>query len=308
MNAPSLTRRQFLRLGSSLCLSSSCVLAAVSEHATHLTKDFDMDEMQHVTSKDGTVIAYLKRGDGPPLLFVHGTTADHSSWLRIAPYLEQRVTVCAMDRRGRGKSGDAPHHELIREAEDVAAVVEAIGEPVGEPVFLFGHSFGGLCSLEGALLTDRISRLILYEPPIPTGVPSIPSGAPERIQALIDEGELESAMEFFLREVAQIPDHELDAYRRSPLWKARIPLARTIPRELTIEETYRFDADRFAGLQVPTMLLLGGDSPTVYRQATETVDSALPNSKVVLLPDQQHIAHHTHPELLAREVLRFLSL
>jgi pimeloyl-ACP methyl ester carboxylesterase len=259
--------------------------------------------IHHVTSRDGTVIEYRKSGSGPPLLFVHGTTAEHRSWMAIAPLFQPNLTVYAMDRRGRGGSGAAPDYDIMREAEDVAAVVDAIGEPV----ILFGHSFGGLCSLEAALLTDNVSRLILYEPPIPAGERLTPAGVTERIQALVDRGEFEAAMELFLREAAKIPDHELEAYRQSPLWKARIPLTPTIPRELTIEQTYRVDAERFAALQVPTMLLLGGDSPRIYRHSIEVLDSALPESKIVLLPGQQHVAHHSNPELLAREVLRFVD-
>lgn len=261
-----------------------------------------MENMQEVTSSDGTVISFLKRGTGRPLLFVHGTTADHKSWLAVSPHLEQHLTVYAMDRRGRGASGDSPDYDFIREAEDVAAVVDAIGEPV----FLFGHSFGALCTLEAALLTDKVSCLILYEPPISTGASILPPGVLDRIQALVDRGELEAAMELTLQDVGKIPEHELEAYRRTPLWEARIPLAPTIPRELAIDRTYRFNGKKFSDFRVPTMLLLGGDSPPIYRQAIGTLDSALPESNVVILPGQQHIAHHTNPELLAREVQRFL--
>lgn len=259
--------------------------------------------MEQITSEDGTVISYLRRGTGQPLLFVHGTTADHRSGSAISEYLDSHLTVYAMDRRGRGASGNAPDYDFMREAGDVAAVVEAIGAPVA----LLGHSFGGLVGLEAALLTDKVRRLLLYEPPVPTGVSTIPDGVPARIQALVDHGELEAAMDVCLREVAQIPEHELEAYRQTPLWEARIPHAATIPRELAIEQTYRFDAERFAGLRMPTMLLLGEDSPQMYRQAVERLDAVLPNSEVVILPGQQHIAHHTNPALLAKAVLRFLT-
>jgi hypothetical protein len=43
------------------------------------------------------------------------------------------------------------------------------------------------------------------------------------------------------------------------------------------------------------------------QQATAAVDSALPNSTVVILPGQQHIAMDRDPELLVGEVLRFLQ-
>jgi pimeloyl-ACP methyl ester carboxylesterase len=258
--------------------------------------------MEQITSSDGTVIGFQRSGAGQPLLLVHGTTADHRRWATISPHFEQHFTVYAMDRRGRGASSDSPDYDLMREAEDVAAVVEAIGEPV----FILGHSYGGLCSLEAALLTDKVSRLILYEPPIPTGLPIYPPGIPDRMQALVDSGELEAALEVFFREVVRMPEHELGPYRQLPTWKVRISLAPTIARELVIDRTYSFDAGKFASLKVPTLLLLGSDSPPLFRRAIELVDAALPDSQVVILLGQQHIAMDTNPELFVREVLQFL--
>ena len=258
--------------------------------------------MKQTRSKDGTVIGFWQSGSGPPLLLVHGTTADHNRWTRSSPRLEQHFTVYAMDRRGRGGSGDSPDYALAREAEDVAAVVEAIGEPV----FTLGHSYGGVCSLEASLLTDKMRRLILYEPPIPTGLPQYPPGVPERLQTLIDSGRLEAALEVFFREVVRMPEHELEAFRQLPAWKVRVQLAPTIPREVAIDRIYSFDAGKFAHMQTPTLLLLGGDSPPLFQQAIEMVHPALPNSKVVILPGQRHVAMDTNPELFVREVIHFL--
>src|SRR5687768_6369257 len=118
-----------------------------------------------VISTDGTPIAYRRSGEGPALVLVHGTAADHTRWQSILPALEERFTVYAIDRRGRGGSGDAPTYAIEHEFEDVAAMVDAISGPVS----LLGHSYGALCALEAALRTDNVRRLVLYEPPIPTG-------------------------------------------------------------------------------------------------------------------------------------------
>jgi pimeloyl-ACP methyl ester carboxylesterase len=55
-----------------------------------------------------------------------------------------QFTACAMDRRGRGGSGDSPDYALRKEAEDIAAVVDS--RPGA--VFVLGHSYGGVCALE----------------------------------------------------------------------------------------------------------------------------------------------------------------
>src|SRR5687768_11521084 len=115
-----------------------------------------------VTSVDGTPIAYWRSGEGPPLVLVHGAAADHNRWAPVLPALEQRFTVLAIDRRGRGRSGDADNYALQREFEDVATVVEWAGEGVN----VVGHSYGGVCALEASLLTNRIQKLVLYEAPM----------------------------------------------------------------------------------------------------------------------------------------------
>jgi pimeloyl-ACP methyl ester carboxylesterase len=259
--------------------------------------------MAQITSKDGTVIGTWQSGAGKPLLLVHGTTADHGRWSAILPQFEPNFSVYAMDRRGRGASSDSPNYDIMREAEDVAAVVEAIGEPVS----VLAHSYGAVCSLEGSLLTDKIDRLVLYEPPIPTGLPAYPPGVPERIQALVDDGDLEAALELFFREIVRMPAEELAKYRQLPAWKTRIQLAPTIPRELAFDQTYKFDAEKFADLHTPTLLLLGEESPPLFQQAIASADAALPESRVVILPGQRHIAMDTAPELFVSEALNFLT-
>ena len=80
-----------------------------------------------VTTEGGTPVAYWRSGKGPPLVLVHGTAADHSRWSPVLPALEERFTVYAIDRRGRGGSGDTDDYAVEREFEDVAAVVNSLG-------------------------------------------------------------------------------------------------------------------------------------------------------------------------------------
>jgi pimeloyl-ACP methyl ester carboxylesterase len=256
--------------------------------------------MEKVRSKDGTLIAYQRGGEGPPLVLVHGTLGSCRRW-PVVPALQQQFTVCAMERRGRGESGDAPNYAIEREFEDVAALVDSIGEPVN----LLGHSFGGLIVLEAALLTDNIRRLIVYEsPPIP---PPYPDGTLERLETLLDAGDREGAVTTFLSEIAQIPAHELEILRASPLFPAMVDAAHTVLRELRTEEHYQIKTDRFTQLNVPALLLMGSDSPGIFRSSIEAWHAVLPNSRLVEFPDQQHLAHITAPDLFIREVGAFLQ-
>jgi pimeloyl-ACP methyl ester carboxylesterase len=119
------------------------------------------NDMETIKSNDGTLIAFRKTGSGPPLVLIHGGTADYTRWNPVLPELEQKFTVYAVDRRGRGRSTESGEYSIQREFEDVAAIADA----TGEPVYLLGHSLGAFISLEAALLTKNIRKLILYEPP-----------------------------------------------------------------------------------------------------------------------------------------------
>lgn len=116
-----------------------------------------------VVSRDGTEIVYWTSGDGPPLVLVHGAPADHARWRRLLPFLEQHVTVHAIDRRGRGASRDAWEYRLELEYEDVAAVVDAVAAACGQRVDVYGHSHGGIVAFGAAALTANVRKLVLYE-------------------------------------------------------------------------------------------------------------------------------------------------
>lgn len=111
-----------------------------------------------------------------------------------------------MDRRGRGASDGSAEYSLHKEAEDVAAVVES--RP--GTVFVLGHSYGGVATLEAPFLTNRISKLILYEPPLRDPVDHNLAVA-EKIESLIKQGEREQAIVIFLTEVGQQSSSEVSA-------------------------------------------------------------------------------------------------
>lgn len=257
--------------------------------------------MAEVVSKDATKIAVWVSGKGPPLVLVHGAAADHSRWAPVLPALEERFTVLAIERRGRGQSDDADDYAPEREVEDVAAVVEWAGEDVN----LLGHSHGGMCALEAALLTDRLRKLVLYEAPM--GYVQSPADVTQELEALLQAGKRDELLVFFMGQVAGLPPDQIELMRSMPAWEGRRAAAHTIPREERVNREYSFDPKRFRGLHVPTLFLLGGDSPDSFREAAEAVEAALPDCRIVVLPGQRHAAMDTGTDLFTGEVLSFLA-
>jgi pimeloyl-ACP methyl ester carboxylesterase len=258
-------------------------------------------EPLEVVSEDGTPIAVWRSGEGPPLVLIHGAAADHTRWAPVLPALEERFTVLAVDRRGRGRSGDATDYALEREYEDVVAVVESAGEGVN----VLGHSYGGICALEAALLTDRIRELVLYEPPM--GYLKSPPHVIERLQTLLEDGRRDELLGYFMREVAGLPPDQVELLRSLPAWEARLDAADTIPREERASREYVFDPARFGELDVPALYLQGGDSSEPFKAAGEALRRALPDCRVVVMPGQRHAAMDTATGLFTAEVLSFLE-
>ncbi|MGD9894845.1 MAG: alpha/beta fold hydrolase [Dehalococcoidia bacterium] len=256
-----------------------------------------------IRSPDGTPIGYRRTGAGTPLVLVHGGAADGTRWGSVLPALEERFIVYAVDRRGRGLSGDTSTHSIAQESDDIGAVVNSIGGPVD----LLGHSYGALLALEAARRSDSVRRLVLYEPPIPTGTPLYSAATLDRMQALIDAGERDAMLATFFRDVVGMPEDELSLIRAQPVWQARVAAAHTIPRELRSIDRYDFKPERFKGMRTPCLLLFGGDSPAFLKDATAAVRTALSASRIAVMPGQQHIAMNTAPDLFLREVLGFLT-
>jgi pimeloyl-ACP methyl ester carboxylesterase len=262
--------------------------------------------MEKVTSQDGTSIAYYRSGTGMPLVLVPGTGGSNPAvgWTAVVPALEKHFSIYSVDRRSRGESGDGSTYAIEREIEDIAAVVDSIGEPVN----LLGHSFGGICALEAGLLTRNIRKLVLYEPSI--SVPGVPvdyaEGLTDRLQALLDVGDREGVLTTFYNQVTGMSPHEIEQLSSSPAWSARLAITHTLLREMQAEERYNFDAQRFRDLHTPTLLLLGGDSSKYFKEAIEVLRAALPNSRIAIMPGQQHIAMYTAPDLFVSELVQFL--
>ena len=180
-------------------------------------------------------------------------------------------------------------------------------EAIDAPVDVLGHSFGALCSLEAALLAPGMRRLVLYEGVPLRGDDAYPPGIIDRLDDLVAAGDAEAALVAMYREIVRMPPAEIEVIRsNADAWAVRLRNVRTMPREARVEQSYRFASERFTGMRVPTLLLVGGDSPPGEMTNARAVAGGLPHSTVTVLPRQQHVAMHTAPDMFVREVERFL--
>ena len=263
-----------------------------------------------IAAPDGTPIVAFRSGapDGPPLILVHGTTADHTAFRVVGPALAEGFSVYAIDRRGRGASGDAPDYAIQREFEDVAAVADRLAADHGMPVDVVGHSYGGRTALGAALRTEAVARIVSYEgAPTPPGASYHPSGIEDRLRERLAAGDRDGALATFLAEVVGLTEADLATYRANPVWSVRAAAAGTILRELEAEADPVASLEALGGVRRPVLQILGSDSLDVFREATVALDARLADGRIAIIEGARHAAHHTHPAAFVDAIRTFLT-
>lgn len=277
---------------------------------------FPREPTRIVATPDGVPIAVFETGapargsDHPTLLLVHGTTADHTTFRAIAPVLGAHRHLAAIDRRGRGASGDAPDRRYVieREFDDLAAVAHTLATLGGGPVDVLGHSYGGRIALGAALRSTDLRRLIVYEgAPATARLPYRPVGVERRIRAHLDHGADDLALETFFREIVGLDEAAIAAYRANPVWPVRAAAAGTILRELEAEASSPAGFEALGRVANPVLLVLGLASREPFGAATEAMRERLANGQVLTIPGAAHAAHHTHVEAFVAGVEAFLD-
>jgi len=262
-----------------------------------------MTTTRFVSSADGTRLLIEESGSGVPLVLLHGGTASTRVWDGLLPALGERYRCVALGRRGYPQSGGSPAHSFEREAEDVTAVLATLDQPA----HLFGHSSGAIAAATAALADrSRLRSLLLYEPPFPVGRPH-PDDWVSAAEAAIERGADEQAVLIGMRDGIGFPQAVIDRFRADPGWPSRVAAAPAWIREARSVVSLALGVDRFAGLDIPTLLLHGPLTEPHHTAAVHALDAVLPRSEIVELPGQGHLALALAPDLVASAALRFLD-
>jgi pimeloyl-ACP methyl ester carboxylesterase len=257
--------------------------------------------METVRSADGTTIAFDRSGDGPALVLVVGAFNDRRTKAGLGALLAARFTVYSYDRRGRGDSGDTAPYAVEREIEDLAAVIAAAGGSAR----VFGHSSGAVLALDAAAIGLDIDRLAVFEPPaaVSDGTAAPPGDLADRVRIAVVAGRRGEAARLFLVEAIGMPAEVVAMIEASPGWAGMQAIAHTLPYDLAITSAMLSPA-RLATIQVPTLAIDGGASPSWVHETVQAIATAIPDAKHVTLEGQ---THDEDPGVLAPVLLEFLS-
>jgi pimeloyl-ACP methyl ester carboxylesterase len=291
----------------SILLSTSCVSLRPLDEAIQspLTG-------RHL-SIDNHRIYVEEMGDGEPVLLVHGLGGSTYSWRKIQPELASRYRTAAVDLLGFGYSErprDRHSYGRVEQVELLAEVVNALG---WRSAHVVGHSYGG-----GLVMTlayrypQRVRSLIL-----------IASTAPdyaEQRRHLLGRRWFAS---IFLRGFALRPGFVRRTLERSFFDDATIdePLVTEYLRRLRIEGV----TNAYVGLTAPrsppgpewqveleeirqpSLVLWGENDSLIDIEGARRESARIPRSHFVAIPECGHIPIEEKPEVVLREILRFLA-
>jgi pimeloyl-ACP methyl ester carboxylesterase len=226
---------------------------------------------------------YEEHGAGDPILCIHGTSSSAMVWGAAVEALARLGRVIVYDRRGCSRS-QRPRPYLTttvsEHADDAAALLEALA---AIPATVVGRSYGGEVAIDLALrYPGRVRALVLLEAAILGLAPDAQRWADELHEAVRSAAAtrgMEAVAEVFLRRV--LGDATWEQFPAA----ARRMFADNGPAILAefAGGGLRVDPATLARVQQPTLLVAAADSPAAFRQVTDAMAAAIPNTRTALV-------------------------
>ncbi len=257
--------------------------------------------MAKITSQDGTIITYDKKGLGPLLILVLGALNRRSQGKKLTELLADRFTVVSYDRRGKGDSTDTLPYSTDKEVEDIEALIDESGGNA----YLYGHSSGCVLALMAAKkLSDKVKALALYELPY-----NADHSAQEKAKAYrkelaeyIAEDKRGEAVALFIKSVG-VSDKQVAAMERLPMWKGLTAMAHTLIYD-TVELMEAYPTLNSESIPVRTLVMYGDASPAFMGETAQKLSEAMPNAALRSLEGQ---VHDVKADALAPVLTEFLA-
>ena len=207
----------------------------------------------------GTRLNVVRRGDGPPIVFLHGLGTSAATWTECMDLLADRYTVAAIDLLGHGGSpvpDDPAEYTRDRALDDVDDVLASLD---GAAV-LVGHSLGGYLALAHAATRPDVAR----------GIVVLNTGPGYRD-----------------------PDKREQWNDRSRRNAHRFG----VPEQVTTLNLQEDSVvmDRLADISTPTLVLAGSADRAEYTGAGQYLERKMPDARLVVVDGGEHSMHeHSH--------------
>jgi len=248
---------------------------------------------------NGIRLYYEEHGEGPPILCVHGTGSSALMWGAVVPELAGLGRVIVYDRRGCTRSQRPDPYDktsVAEHADDAAALLDALG---ATPATVVGRSYGGEVALDLALrYPERVRGLVVLEGAslnLSTEAMAWDESLRQQVLATAAE-DVTTVGAKLIREV--LGDGAWEGFP-APVRQMFTDNGPAIVAEIN-GGSLQVDQSALASIDKPTLLVAAAHSPEVFRQVTDVMAAAMPNSRTFIV-EGGHLINPADPA-----VLRFL--
>ena len=274
-------------------------------------------EVSHLTIH-GHRRAFVKVGQGPVLLLLHGLGCDHTTWTPVIDTLARHYTVIAPDLLGHGRS-DKPRadYSVGGYANGMRDLITCLGI---DKVTVVGHSFGGGVAMQFAYqFPERTERLVLVAsgglgPEVSPLIRAISTPGFHPAMTLLTLPGVRHVGKAGLRGLSRIPiSHTRDLDEVAEIYDSfKDPAARHAIRHVVKAVVdWRGQvismADRaYLTQNMPIAVLWGDRDQVIPVSHAERVASLAPTARVEVIPNAGHFPHKDHPQRFAKLVHEFV--
>ena len=259
----------------------------------------------------------VERGEGPPVLLIHGFGTNSFTWRHVAPDLARDHKVIAVDLKGFGQS-DKPfdgRYSVYDQAELLAQLIE---DKDLRDLTLVGHSFGGGVALLLALeanqrLDGRITRLVLLDSiAYPQNIPvffrllDVPLVSQLGVRMVPPSVQTRVALQIAYFDDSKIDPEEVELYA-APLKTAAGKHAIIHSARQIVPEDIETLSERYKTIEMPTLILWCDHDRIVPLEIGIKLRRTLPNSTLRLVEDCGHMPQEEQPALTLDLIKGFIG-
>ena len=264
---------------------------------------------------NGARLAYIERGRGVPVVFVHGSMNDYRAWGPQLEAVSRQYRAVSYSQRYFGSAPwqtDWPKFGVNVHAADLAGFIRALGTG---PVHVVGWSYGASVALAAVQqYPELVKSAFLYEPAHPTFVTDeadLKALTDDRanfapaVQAVRVGDNMAAARALF-----DVVDNSKDAFSAMPphFQAMVVENARTMPLLLTAQEAPPpISCAQLRGVQPVVAIARGERTRPFYRLIADTAAKCMPNSGHIVIPGATHLWPATNPSAFSETVLAFLA-
>jgi pimeloyl-ACP methyl ester carboxylesterase len=256
------------------------------------------------------------KGEGPPILLLHGLGASTFTWRYIVPDLARTHRVIALDMKGFGRS-EKPL-DLAYSAEDQAALVAAfVRKRELSGLTVVGHSFGGAVAVRTALLLasepGRIARLVIMDSPVLPG--SLPRGyefilvpgAPEALIAPLPPDLIARKLLIGARGTSRgIREADVKGYAE-PYYESSAKHAFLVTARAIVGDKDESLAERLRTLDVPALLVWCRSDDIVPISAGRRLAKLIRGARLEMLKGCNHLPQEQKAGAVVKLIRNFAS-